>query len=151
MSKENVEVVRKFEEAMVAALDAAATGGEADFDSILAMLDENIVIHGAASLPHGADQVGHAGFFKLGELFSESWTFVEKPTFIYRDAEDVVLLHATFELENRTSGKRVPVEMVELHTVKNGKIVDLMPYYRDTVPEAEAAGLVKVVSPEAAS
>ena len=146
MSQENVDVVRRFEEAMVAAIDNESSGGEGDFASILALLDEECVIHGAASLPHGAEQVGHAGFFKLGELFSENWTFIEKPTFVYRDAGDVVLLHATFVLESRVSGKRVPVEMVELHTVKNGKIVDLMPYYRDTVPEAEAAGMCKIIS-----
>ena len=35
--------------------------------------------------------------------------------------------------------------MVELLTVKNGKIVDLMPYYRDTVPEAEAAGMCEII------
>ena len=98
MSQENVDVVRRFEEAMVAAIDNESSGGEGDFASILALLDEEVVIHGAASLPHGAEQVGHAGFFKLGELFSENWTFIEKPTFVYRDAGDVVLLHATFVL-----------------------------------------------------
>lgn len=145
MSQENVEVVRKFEESMVPSLAEEATSGEGDFQSILALLDTECVFRPPPSIPHGGDWIGHDGFVKMGEAFGEAWNMIEPPKFTFRDAGDIVLLHATFVLESRETGKRVPVEMVELITVSDGKIVELVPYYRDTVPLSEAAGIVNAV------
>lgn len=146
MSQEDVEVVRRFEETMVAAIEAESSGAQGDFAAIFELVHEDIVIHGAPSLPHGAKRVGHKGFIELGESFGANWKFIETPTFTYRDAGDVVLLHATFRLESLTSGQQVPVDMIELHRVKDGKIIELTPFYRDTVPESAAAGMCTIIS-----
>jgi uncharacterized protein len=151
MSQENVEVVSRFEEMMVASIDDEATGGDGDFQSLLSMLDENVVMRPPGSLPHGGDWIGRDAIVRMGEKFGEAWTFIEKPTFTFRDAGDIVLLHATFVLESRVTGKQVPIDMVELITVKDGRIAELVPYYRDTVPQSEAAGMAKTVSRASAS
>jgi ketosteroid isomerase-like protein len=146
MSQENVEVVRGFEESMVPSIQDQSSSGDGDFASILALLDEECAFRPPASLPHGGDWIGHEAFIKMGEKFGEAWNFIETPTFTFRDAGDIVLLHATFVLESRVTGKQVPIDMVELIKVKDGKIVELVPYYRDTVPQSEAAGMATTIS-----
>ena len=53
---------------------------------------------------------------------------------------DGVITLASFTIESRHTGRSVPVRMVEVVTVRDGRIVDLDAYYRDTVPIIQAAG-----------
>jgi ketosteroid isomerase-like protein len=144
MSQENVDVVIRFEESMVPSLetedaDAAQTG----FEKILALLDAEVVFRPPAALPHGGDWVGHDGFVRMGQVFAEAWEMVKAPDFQFMDGGgDRVVLIANFILKSRATGTQVPVDMVEVVTVRDGKIVELVPYYRDTVPLSLAAGLI---------
>jgi hypothetical protein len=141
--KSNLEVVRQFEDSMVPSLEEEATSAGGDFAGILELLDPAVVFRPPPSLPHGGDWTGHNGFVKMGETFGEAWNMARAPTFEFFDVSDGrVLLTASFVLESRETGRTVPVEMVELITVRDGRIVELVPFYRDTVPIATAAGTI---------
>jgi ketosteroid isomerase-like protein len=145
MSQENVEVVKRFETMMVPSLqeedEATAQGG---FEQILELLDENVAFRPTPSLPHGGDWIGHDGFFKLGEAFIAAWELPTGVEFEYLDGGgDKVVILARFDSVSRHTGKTVEFKMVEIVTVRDGKITELVPYYYDTIPIVEAAGLLE--------
>ena len=145
MSQENVEVVKRFETMMVPSLqaedEAAAKGG---FEQILELLDENVAFRPTPSLPHGGDWIGHDGFLGLGEAFSAAWELPTGVEFEYLDGGgDKVVILARFDCVSRHTGKMVEFKMVEIVTVRDGKITELLPYYYDTIPIVEAAGLLE--------
>jgi hypothetical protein len=143
-----VEVVRKFEEMMVPSLEQE---DEADarvgFEEILALLDKNVAFRPTSVLPHGGDWIGHQGFIEMGEAFNRAWELPTGVSFQYLDGGgDTVVIIASFDMINKHTGKSVHVDMVEIVTVKNGKITELVPYYYDTIPIVEAAGGIKAAA-----
>jgi ketosteroid isomerase-like protein len=147
MSQENVDVVIRFEQSMVPSLELEdADAATAGFEKILALLDAEVVFRPPMSLPHGGDWTGHDGFVEMGQVFNGAWEMIEPPKFDFMDAGgDRVVLIAHFIIKSRETGTHVPVDMVEIVTVRDGKIVELVPYYRDTVPLSQAAGLTPAV------
>ena len=53
--------------------------------------------------------------------------------------DDRVITLASWTAVSRHSGRSVPVRMVEVVTVRDGRIKELRAYYEDTVPLIEAA------------
>jgi ketosteroid isomerase-like protein len=145
VSQENVDVVRQFEEMMVPSLEQE---DEADarvgLERILELLDENVVFRPPSVLAHGGDWVGHQGFIEMGEAFNRAWELPEGVNFEYLDGGgDTVVIIASFDLVSKHTGKSAHVEMVEIVTVKDGKMTELVPYYKDTNPIVEAHDGVK--------
>ena len=145
MSSENVEVVKRFESLMVPSIeedDARAAGS--GFDQVLALLDPDVTFHATSSLPHGGKYTGHDSFLKMCEQFRDLWDLVGGVELQYIDGGgDKVITLASFTAESKHTGKTVPVRMVEEVTVRDGKIVELVAYYFDTVPIIEAGGGIK--------
>ena len=142
MSKENVEVVKRFESLMVPSLEERdATVAEGGFDQVLALLDPQVAFHASPSIPHGGDYIGHDRFLRMCDQFRELWNLVGAVDLEYLDAgDDRVITLASFTAESRHTGRSVPIRMVEVVTVRNGKITELVAYYYDTVPIIEAGG-----------
>jgi uncharacterized protein len=138
VSQENVEVVRRFEEVMV---DGGIGNPEERIEQALSLLDENVAFRPFPAMPgHGGDWIGHDGFLRMCEAYGSAWEPPEGVEFEYLDCggETVVTL-ISFTSRSRISGREVPVRMIEVVTVRDGKIVELVPYYADTVPFVEAA------------
>jgi ketosteroid isomerase-like protein len=142
MSQENVEVVRRFESLMVPSLEEEdASASDNRLRQVLDLLDPEVAFHATRSLPHGGDYVGHDSFLKMGEQFRELWNLGDGVELDYIDAGgDKVITLAAFTIESRRTGRSVPVQMVEVVTVRDGKITELVAYYFDTVPIVEAGG-----------
>jgi ketosteroid isomerase-like protein len=71
-------------------------------------------------------------------------TVTDLPSYTYLDAGgDYVVVIVSFGHEVQESGQGGEMRMVEIYTVRNGKIASLDPYYEDTVPFAIASGVVK--------
>src|SRR6478672_6470439 len=66
MSRANVEVVERFEDAFV----------RGDMDEVLSLVSPDIVVHEAPSLPYPGDHRGHEGFLKLADAFNSVWEIV---------------------------------------------------------------------------
>jgi hypothetical protein len=136
MSEENVEIVRRFQKLMVeshARDDRTPAGG---WGQVLDLLDPAISVPVCPSLPHGGDWVGHDGYLKMIEQVTKWRTTIggQRSSYILDAGEDHVLLVITFESKSVKTGRTFPIRMVELYTLRDGKITELIPYYWDIAP-----------------
>ncbi len=146
MSQENVEVVRQFESLMATRGDVDGASGMQRMQKVLALLDENVAFRPSETVPgHGGHWIGHEGFLQMCKAYSEVWEPPAGLQFEYLDGggEKVVIL-ATFTRTSRHTGRSIPIEMVEIVTVRDGKITELVPYFYDTVAMVQAAGGAEV-------
>jgi ketosteroid isomerase-like protein len=93
-----LDVVRRFE--------TAFEGGQGDIDAVLRLLDPDIVIHEAASLPYAGEHRGRAGFLALTQAFAAAWEFPWPKRFEFLDtaAEHIVVL-TTSQVRSRATGR----------------------------------------------
>lgn len=129
MTMENVEVVGRFEDAFV----------RGDTEEVLSLVAEDIVVHEAPSLPYPGDHRGHEGFLKLADAFNRVWEIRSPLDLTFLDAgESRVVVLVAFDVVARATGRPLRLELAEIYTVRDGKIVDLDIYYRDTAAIIEA-------------
>jgi uncharacterized protein len=145
MSQDNVDVVRRFEQLMVPALDESdADASQLRLEQIRAVLDPDVVFHASPTIPHGGTYRGYDAFFKMGEQFRDLWDISAGVELEYIDGGgDKVITLAKWTGVSKLTGKAVPVDMVEVVTVKGGRITELRAYYEDTVPLSEGADFAK--------
>ena len=145
MSQENVDVVKRFEALMVPSLEAGDPGAaERRLAAVLSILDPEVVFHATPSIPHGGTYVGHDAFVKMGEQFRDLWDIADGVELEYIDGGgDRVITLASWTAVSHITGRSVPVRMVEIVVVRDGRIKELRAYYDDTVPLIEAADGVK--------
>jgi len=145
VSQENIDVVKRFETLMVPSLEETdEASAQRRQQEILAILDPEVVFFATPSLPHGGTYVGHDAFFKMGEQFRDLWDIADGVEMEYIDGGgDRVITLASWTAISRHTKRAVPVRMVEVVTVRNGRIKELRAYYEDTVPLIEAADGVK--------
>jgi ketosteroid isomerase-like protein len=141
ISRENVEVIRRFQELGTAYESADAP--PSDYSDILALLDPNIVVRVARSLPHGGEWVGQDGFVEMMNASIGARRLTDAPSITYIDGGgDYVICLISFHHEVHHSAAAEEIRMVEVFTVRDGKIASLDPYYEDTVPFAASSGTV---------
>jgi uncharacterized protein len=145
MSQGNVEVVRRFEQLMVPALDESdADASQRRLEQIKAVLAPDVVFYASPTIPHGGTYRGYDAFFKMGEQFRDMWDISAGVELEYIDGgDDKVITLAKWTGVSKLTGTAVPVDMVEVVTVKEGRITELRAYYEDTVALGEAAGGAK--------
>jgi ketosteroid isomerase-like protein len=136
MSQENVEIVKRFQELSMATMERRG-----DYRGVLELLDPDVVVRVCASLPHGGEWVGHDGFVQMSNAVAGSRRTTTIPEFTHLDAGgDYVVVLISFMSQALQTRQAVPIRMVEVFTVRNGKITSLDPYYEDTVPFFKASG-----------
>lgn len=145
MSQDNVEIVRRFQQLMVqsyAQEDRTPVGG---WGSVLELLDPAISVPVCPSLPHGGHWVGHDGYLKMIDQVTK-WRKTSggrRSSRILDAGDDHVLLVITFESQSVKTGRGFPIRMVELYTLRSGKITELVPYDWDIAPMLGAEGDVE--------
>jgi len=141
VSQENVDVVKRFEALMVPALDESdAHASESRLEEIKAILDPDVVFYASPTIPHGGTYRGYDAFFKMGEQFRDLWDISAGVELKYIDGDgDTVITLAKWTGVSKVTGKAVPVDMVEVLTIKEGRIKELRAYYEDTVALSLAA------------
>jgi ketosteroid isomerase-like protein len=131
MSRENVEVVEQFEHAFV----------RGDMDEVMSLVDEDIVVHEAPSVPYPGDHRGHDGFLKLAAAFNRVWEITSPLDLTFLDAGDTcVVVLVRFDVVARATGRPLTLELAEIYSVRDGRITELDIYYRDTAAILEATG-----------
>ena len=130
VSQENVDVVKRFETLMVPALDESdAHASEGRLEEIKAILDPDVVFYASPTIPHGGTYRGYDAFFKMGEQFRDLWDISAGVELAYIDGGgDTVITLAKWTGVSKVTGKAVPVDMVEVLTIKDGRIKELGPY-----------------------
>lgn len=122
MSETNVEIVKNIYQ----------RGGAGDFEGMAALVDPNIVVHEAASLPYGG--VYH-GIAAMGELMKTVGSFVDgfsiEPKQYFVSGDDVAALIRVVG-RSRATGEAIDMQVMEVWTVKNGLATVIRPFYWDT-------------------
>jgi hypothetical protein len=145
MSQENIDVVKRFEDLMVPSLEETDhDASEQRLRQILDILDPEVTFYATPSIPHGGTYVGHDAFFKMGEQFRDLWEIGDGVQIDYIDGGgDRVITLAEWTAISRHTGKSVPVRMVEVLTIRDGRIKELRAFYEDTMSLSEAADGMK--------
>lgn len=115
---------------IVSAFLAAAARG--DREAMNALLDPQVTVHEAASLPFGGRHVGVEAFIALQRrvflLWRETRLEVER---MIAEGDSVVVL-ATMYVVAKRSGERLAMPLAEYWRVSEGRIVEVRPFYFDT-------------------
>jgi ketosteroid isomerase-like protein len=123
---EAVETVRRFTAALAAG----------DVKTCLELLQPDNVFDEAAGLPFGGDYSGPEGFIRLlkdvGRLFEVK---LSEPQ--VSDAGDRVLVRLTGTFTARATGRTLETPVVDLYTVRDGKVAHVDVFYKDTRAMAE--------------
>ncbi|HLM72342.1 MAG TPA: nuclear transport factor 2 family protein [Polyangiaceae bacterium] len=118
----NVDIVRSIYEA----------GAKGDLNGILPFLDPNVVIHEAASLPYGGEYHGIEGFSRLAAAVYSTWKSFEVDMTELLDAGPTVVALIQLRVTMKESGQVVEMPLAEVWRLRDGKVVDLRPFYWDT-------------------
>lgn len=127
VSESSVDTVRRF-------YDLLSAG---DLDAATELLDDELVIHEPAGLPYGGEYHGPGGFQDImGRINGQFQPEMVGPVTCL-DSGNPVVVRLVGRFTSRATGRSVEMDVVELFTVRQGRIVILDVYYKD--PGAVAA------------
>jgi uncharacterized protein len=126
-AENSVATVRRF---------MAATGAERR-DERRNLLHDDFVVHEAGGLPFSGDYHGSQGFFELLNRMNDVLELTVGPITTDPLGDGAVAARFRLTFISRASGKSVEMGLVEIYTVRDGRIAELDVYYKD--PAAVAA------------
>lgn len=121
-STSGVTVVRTFYEKL---------GAEDTFPEALGLLHEDFVVHSPRALPWGGEYRGQEGFIDLLTRITSMLDVGNEVPMQFFDAGDCVVMKGMGRFTSHSSGQSAVVQIVELFTVRDGKLVDMDIYYKD--------------------
>ena len=130
MSQENVEIVR-------AAFDAYFRG---DMESVLRLMDPEIVVMQPPEVPDGRTLHGHAGVMEAIAAWPEQWDDYQLEIVQIVDAGDNVVVRTHQRGRGKGSGVEVEDEIWFVAGFRNGRIADWRMFGAES-DALEAAGL----------
>ncbi len=139
-----------------AAYVAAGGYGKASYDQVAAYLDPEVVLHQAPGLPFtgiGKWQ-GQDGMERFLAVFSEVWESMEFLDQEHWGEGDTVVVHNWVRFRARATGREIETLIVQVITVRDGRMLECRPFYWDPAAIAAACGShldAGVVSPDADS
>ncbi|MFC3982695.1 nuclear transport factor 2 family protein [Streptosporangium jomthongense] len=129
--RSSLAVLERFYRAEVAYI-AAGGLGKADFGELAECLDPEVVMYQADSLPYGGTWRGPSGIEQFMAAMSEAWQsleFLEQKYVV--DGGSVVVWNRGI-LRARATGRALETSVMQLMTIKNGRIAEIHPFYLDT-------------------
>jgi ketosteroid isomerase-like protein len=132
-------VMQRFYEAERDYVEAGGPG-RASFDRIAACLDPRVELHQAPGLPFAGVWLGPRGMEQFLAVMSELWQsmeFLEQRQMVHGDT---VVTTTRVRFVSRATGRAVVTTIVQLVTVRNGRIREIRPFYWDPAAISEACG-----------
>jgi hypothetical protein len=111
----------------------------ADWDSVLARLDTQVVFEQSSALPFAGVWKGHDGFKKLGEAIFRAWPDFTVEPVSFCEAGDVVLVVTRVRGAKPRAGAGLDQTMIEYWKIENQRAVECRPFYFDPVLAAQSA------------
>jgi uncharacterized protein len=108
----------------------AATGAERRNER-RSLLHHDFVVHEAGGLPFSGDYHGSQGFFELLNRMNDVLELTAGPVTTDPLGDDTVAARFRLTFTSRASGKSVEMGLVEIYTVRDGRIAELDVYYKD--------------------
>lgn len=129
-----LQVVERFEELFMK--------HNPNFEHVLPVVHEEIVIYEPPSVPYAGEFHGHDGWQDLARQFSETWEPTAQIQCQYDPVgDDEVLVRVELDVIAKPTGKPYTLKIAEFHRVRDGKICETNIYYWDT------AGMRDVLTP----
>ncbi|MDQ0382737.1 nuclear transport factor 2 family protein [Amycolatopsis thermophila] len=122
MSAPAAEIVEKFQTAF----------GTGDIETAKKLVAPDCRLYEAPSLPYGGVYEGPAGFQKLCERVSASGEFALQPNVYLPIDDERALLRGHMKITNRETGANVDMPFLELYTVRDGLIEEVLVCYHDS-------------------
>jgi ketosteroid isomerase-like protein len=110
-------------------------------DEARSLLLDDFVVYEAGGLPYSGEYNGPDGFIELFTKMTEAMVLAPGPTIEYLLADDTVATRYRLTFTARVSAKSVEMSLVEVYTVRDGRIAALDVYYKD--PSAVTALLTQ--------
>lgn len=136
MSQQNVEIARRTYEA----LNQMLVGREVDRDLIESQWTADAVLRPSGVLPETAEVRGHDGVARFLSNQMEAFDQLRVEPLEFFDAGDRVVVPIRLGGKARYTGMDVAFELVQVFTLRDGKIARL-DVYRERAEALEAAGL----------
>jgi ketosteroid isomerase-like protein len=141
MSERNVALVRSFQDRF----------SKGDVDYVLSILADDIVVHEAPNVPYPGDHRGKDGFKKLAAAFGQVW---DRKRLVDLDVmpagPDRVVLAARSDVVAKPTGTSLMLRVIEIYTIRDGKIAEILVHYWDTAEMTAATNGIKVLEAPAA-
>ena len=107
---------------------------------LFGMVDPDvIVICEAETLPYGGEYRGVEGFKALGQKIFGAFASMKADFHGCTASEDTVVAEITITLTGNKTGKTLACPALEMFKIKDGKIVEIRPFYWDTAAVNKAA------------
>jgi ketosteroid isomerase-like protein len=94
-----------------------------DMDAVLGLLDPDVELHEASTLPGAVAAVGRDEVVHYLERFDTHWSSFHWQPLEWRFHGDQALLHARLHLRGQKSGIEVHREWVYVFTIRDGKLL----------------------------
>ena len=137
-AKSPMQVLEAFYEAERQFIKTGGTRGGASFDEMAATLDPSVVLHQSPDLPFGGEYVGHARYREWADAMSAIFDQVDAQNPQFYEKAETVVIECTLVTRIRATGEEMKLPMVQVVTVKQGKITEFRPFYWN-VPAYSAA------------
>jgi ketosteroid isomerase-like protein len=122
MANSNVDLVKTF-------FETALSG---DLEGLKKFLHPDVRVYEADSLPYGGVKVGIDAMVGLNDEVFKFWADISITIkHIFGEGEWVAAL-TEMQGTSRTTGVRFKVPLSEVFRIKDGKVVEITPYYFDT-------------------
>ena len=131
MSQENVEIVRR----------AIGFWVERDFSQIPELLDPQVVIDLSRNVFNPAVYRGYDGVKRYLEAVDEMWDRFEAKIEEVIDVGDIVVTATRISGVGRGSGVQAEMQLFQVVTVRDGRVLHITGGYRNRAEALEAAGL----------
>lgn len=109
-----------------------ALSGAGDWTAVAEYMSDDLVIREADSLPYGGDYTGRNA---LRDLFGKVMAFWDDPSIemhAITAGQDHGVGILTLSVTSRRTGRRLTLDIAEMFRFRDGKLVEIKPYYYDT-------------------
>ena len=107
---------------------------------MLSYIDPQFTCYEAASLPYGGEYHGPEGLLRLYKAVFSIWETFEVEVKELLDAGQTVVALIHLRVKLKGSGRTVEMPVAEFWRLRDGKVVELRPFYWDTAQFREKLG-----------
>jgi len=131
-------VLHRFYAAERRYMSAGGKASGADFSKMSSTMHSQAKLYQSPDLPWGGEYIGIEGFADWAVKMSDCFETVNVKDPIFAETGDRVIVSCTLETKARKTGETFERPMVQIVTVKEGRIVEFRPFYW-CVPDYVAA------------
>ena len=117
----------------------SASGGEAGFAAMQATLDPEVILHQSPDLPYGGDYRGHTGYREWADAMRSIFDRVDAQGPEFYEKGETVVVACELATRTRATGEEMKLPMVQIVTVRNGRITEFRPFYWNVPAYGKAA------------